>query len=130
MASRSGWRCCTCSWAAGGAPSWGTRRPMASAGLLFRGARVVDPAGGRDEVADVLVRGGVVADVGRGLDGASAGMIDGDGLVLSPGLVDMHTHLREPGFEQKETVETGTRWAPVRGHPGGPPQGNTEPVAD
>ncbi|MDQ4108131.1 MAG: dihydroorotase, partial [Actinomycetota bacterium] len=82
---------------------------MGSPGLLFRGARVVDPAGGRDEVADVLVQDGIVADVGRDLDGASAELIDGHGLVLSPGLVDMHTHLREPGFEQKETVETGTR---------------------
>src|ERR687895_1934501 len=130
MASRSGWRCCTCSWAAGGAPSWGTRRPMASAGLLFRGARVVDPAGGRDEVADVLVRGGVVANVGRGLDGASAELIDGDGLVLSPGLVDLHTHLREPGFEQKETIETGTRAAAAGGYTAVAPMANTDPVAD
>jgi dihydroorotase len=98
--------------------------------LLFRGARVVDPAGGRDEVADVLVRDGVVADVGRGLDTASAEMIDGDGLILSPGLVDMHTHLREPGFEQKETVETGTRAAATGGYTAVAPMANTDPVAD
>jgi dihydroorotase len=103
---------------------------MASAGLLFRGARVVDPASGRDEVADVLVRDGVVADVGRGLDGASTELIDGDGLVLSPGLVDMHTHLREPGFEQKETVETGTRAAATGGYTAVAPMANTDPVAD
>ena len=82
---------------------------MASLELLFRSARVIDPRAGRDEVADVHVRDGVIVDVGSGLDGPSAEIVDGDGLVLTPGLVDLHTHLREPGFEQKETIETGTR---------------------
>jgi len=103
---------------------------MASADLLFRGARMVDPAGGRDEIADVHVRDGVVADVGRGLDAASAEVVDCDGLVLAPGLVDMHTHLREPGFEHKETVETGTRSAAVGGYTAVAPMANTDPVAD
>ena len=103
---------------------------MASPDLLFRGARMVDPAGGRDEIADVHVRDGVVADVGRGLDAASAEVVDCDGLVLAPGLVDMHTHLREPGFEHKETVETGTRSAAVGGYTAVAPMANTDPVAD
>ena len=98
--------------------------------LLFRGARVVDPAGGRDEIADVHVRDGVVADVGPNLVAASAEVVDCDGLVLAPGLVDMHTHLREPGFEHKETVETGTRAAAVGGYTAVAPMANTEPVAD
>jgi len=98
--------------------------------LLFRGARVVDPAGGRDEIADVHVRDGVVADVGPDLVAASAEVVDCDGLVLAPGLVDMHTHLREPGFEHKETVETGTRAAAVGGYTAVAPMANTEPVAD
>jgi dihydroorotase len=103
---------------------------VASSELLFRGARVVDPAGGRDEIADVHVRDGVVADIGRSLDAASAEIVDCDGLVLSPGLVDMHTHLREPGFEQKETVETGTRAAAAGGYTAVAAMANTDPVAD
>jgi dihydroorotase len=103
---------------------------VASPELLFRGARLVDPAGGRDEVADVHVREGVVADVGRGLDAASAEIVDCDGFVLSSGLVDIHTHLREPGLEQKETVETGTRTAAAGGYTAVAPMANTDPVAD
>jgi dihydroorotase len=98
--------------------------------LLLRGARVVDPVGDRDEVADVHVRDGVVVDVGPGLDAASAEILDCDGLVVAPGLVDLHTHLREPGFEQKETVETGTRAAAVGGYTAVSPMANTDPVAD
>jgi dihydroorotase len=98
--------------------------------LLLRGARVVDPVGGRDEIADVHVREGVVADVGPNLVAASAEVVDCDGLVLAPGLVDMHTHLREPGFEHKETVETGTRAAAAGGYTAVAPMANTEPVAD
>ena len=104
---------------------------MTSPELLLRGARVVDPAGGRDEIADVHVREGVIADVGPDLVvAASAEVVDCDGLVLAPGLVDMHTHLREPGFEHKETVETGTRAAAAGGYTAVAPMANTEPVAD
>jgi len=97
--------------------------------LLFRGARVVDPRAGRDEVADVHVRDGLVVEVGGGL-GTPAEIVDCDGLVLAPGLVDMHTHLREPGFEHKETVETGTRAAAAGGYTAVAPMANTDPVAD
>jgi len=103
---------------------------MAGPELLFRGARVVDPAGGRDAVADVLVRDGVVAGVGPDTGSASAEVIDADGLVLAPGLVDVHTHLREPGFEHKETVETGTRAAAAGGYTAVAPMANTDPIAD
>src|SRR5712691_7752954 len=100
--------------------------------LLFRGARVVDPAGGLDEVTDVLVADGVVAAVGDAASGSSAGgeTIDCAGLVLTPGLVDLHTHLREPGFEQKETIETGTRAAAVGGFTAVSSMANTDPVTD
>lgn len=98
--------------------------------LLFRGARVVDPAGGRDEIADVLVEDSLVAAVGVGLDAGDAEVLDCDGLVLAPGLVDLHTHLREPGFEDAETVETGTRAAALGGYTVVTPMPNTDPVSD
>ena len=98
--------------------------------LLFRGPRIADPVAGRDGVADVLVRDGAIAEVGSGLSGAKAEVIDCDGLVLAPGLVDLHTHLREPGAEHKETVETGTRAAAAGGFTAVAPMPNTDPVAD
>ena len=94
--------------------------------ILFRGARVIDPASGRDEVADVLVDGGVIAPAGS----VSAAVLDCDGLVLAPGLVDLHTHLRQPGREDKETVETGCRAAALGGFTAVSPMANTDPVAD
>jgi len=94
--------------------------------FLFKGARVVDPASGRDEIGDVLVDGGVIASPRA----SSATVLDCEGLVLAPGLVDLHTHLRQPGREDKETVETGCRAAAVGGFTGVTPMANTDPVAD
>ena len=94
--------------------------------VLFKGARVVDPASGRDEIGDVLVDGGVIA-----APRASSGtVLDCEGLVLAPGLVDLHTHLRQPGREDKETVETGCRSAALGGFTAVTPMANTDPVAD
>jgi dihydroorotase len=98
--------------------------------ILLRGARVVDPASGRDEVLDVLVADGTIAALGGDAGSASASVLDCDGLVLAPGLVDLHTHLREPGREDKETVETATRAAAVGGFTAVTAMANTEPVAD
>jgi len=96
--------------------------------LLFAGARIVDPAAGRDETGDVLVVDGLV----RPIEEAPAGVtrIDCSGLVLAPGLVDPHTHLREPGREDKETVQTGCRAAALGGYTAVAPMPNTDPVAD
>lgn len=96
---------------------------------LFRGARVVDPASNSDEVADVLVERGVVAALGES-PRAGATVIECDGLVLAPGLVDLHAHLREPGREDKETVETGCRAAAIGGYTAIAAMANTDPVAD
>ena len=96
--------------------------------LLFTGARVVDPAAGVDEVRDVLVADGLIGGPDVVTEGAER--IDCDGLVLAPGLVDLHAHLREPGFEHKETVETGTRSAAVGGFTAVAAMANTEPVTD
>src|SRR6266545_3661423 len=64
----------------------------------------------------MLIRDGVVASVGRPLSAAGATVVDADGLVALPGLVDLHTHLREPGREDAETVETGSRAAALGGY--------------
>ncbi len=100
------------------------------ADLLFTGARVIDPSTGMDEVTDVRVAGGLIEAVGNALDAAGAETIDGEGLILAPGLVDLHTHLREPGFEHKETIETGTRAAAMGGYTAVSSMANTEPVTD
>ena len=94
--------------------------------VLFRGARVVDPASGTDDVADVLVDGGAIAPS----PGVDATVLDCDGLVLAPGLVDLHAHLRQPGREDKETVESGCRAAALGGFTAVCPMANTDPVAD
>jgi dihydroorotase len=93
----------------------------------FTGARVVDPATGRDEVTNVTVDGEHIAAVGSQRDGT---IVDVDGLVLSPGFVDLHVHLREPGREDAETVETGTAAAAVGGFTAVCPMANTDPVTD
>ncbi len=87
--------------------------------LVIRGARLIDPATGRDEVGTVLVRGGVIADIVAGdapppaPDGAA--LLDGSGLVLCPGLVDMRASLGEPGDEYRETIATAARAASAGG---------------
>jgi len=94
-------------------------------GWLVRGVR---PLGG--DPTDLLLRGGVIAAVGQGLDAGDAQVLDGAGLVVLPGLVDLHTHLREPGREDSETVETGTRAAALGGFTAVHAMANTDPVAD
>jgi dihydroorotase len=93
--------------------------------VLIKGARIL---GG--DPGDILVRDGVIAEIGGRLDAAGAETIDAGGLVALPGLVDLHTHLREPGREDAETVETGTRAAAAGGFTAVHAMANTEPVAD
>ncbi|HEU4424278.1 MAG TPA: dihydroorotase [Pilimelia sp.] len=92
---------------------------------LIKGARIV---GG--EPADLLLRDGAVANVGPRLTARGAEVIDADGLVALPGLVDLHTHLREPGREDAETVESGSRAAALGGYTAVCAMANTSPVAD
>ena len=95
--------------------------------FVFTGGHVIDPAAGEDAVRDVVVADGVLA----GPDAADgAERIDASGLVIAPGLVDLHTHLREPGDEHKETVASGTRAAAVGGYTAVAAMANTSPVAD
>ena len=92
---------------------------------LLRGVR---PLGA--EPTDLLLRDGRIADVGAGLSAAGAVVVDADGLVALPGLVDLHTHLREPGREDAETVASGTRAAAAGGFTAVHAMANTDPVAD
>jgi len=92
---------------------------------LIKGASV---AGG--EPADIHLRDGVIAAIGQDLDAPGASVLDAAGLIALPGLVDLHTHLREPGREDAETVETGTRAAALGGYTAVHAMANTEPVAD
>jgi dihydroorotase len=100
--------------------------------LLLKGARVVDPANGRDGVFDVLVDGARIARVGRDLpvDSGVRVVHIPSGLVVCPGLIDMHVHLREPGQEHKETVATGTAAAVAGGFTAVACMPNTNPVND
>jgi dihydroorotase len=92
---------------------------------LIKGARVL---GG--EPADLLLEDDRIAEVGQGLSAPGADVVDADGLVALPGLVDLHTHLREPGREDAETVETGSRAAALGGYTAVHAMANTDPVAD
>ena len=94
--------------------------------LLLRGIR---PYGAGDPV-DLLVRDGVITELGSGVDGAGAEVIDGGGLVALPGLVDLHVHLREPGREDAETIATGSAAAALGGYTAVFAMANTDPVAD
>ncbi|MBK5187844.1 MAG: amidohydrolase family protein, partial [Gemmatimonadaceae bacterium] len=99
--------------------------------VLLVGGHVIDPASGRDEVADVLLRAGRIEAIGRSLghpDGAE--VLDCAGAFVSPGFIDVHCHLREPGREDVETIATGARAAAAGGFTAICAMPNTEPVTD
>ena len=99
--------------------------------LLLQNGRVVDPANGLDAVQDVLLVEGRVERVGRRLEApAGAEVLDVTGKVVCPGFIDVHVHLREPGYEYKETVATGTRAAAAGGFTAVACMANTHPVND
>jgi dihydroorotase len=98
--------------------------------LLIKGGRVVDPAVGLDDDRDVLIDTGTVRDVGKKIAARGAEVIDATGLVVCPGFIDAHTHLREPGREDKETIATGTAAAAAGGYTAVCAMPNTDPVND
>lgn len=98
--------------------------------LILAGGRVIDPANGVDAVADVLIREGRVAGVGKDLKANGGERVSVTGLVVAPGFIDMHVHLREPGEEGKETIATGTRAAARGGVTGVACMPNTSPPLD
>ena len=100
--------------------------------ILIKNGHVIDPANGVDEVTDIYIKDGVIAEVGKNeeLGGVEMQVIDATGKIVAPGLVDMHVHLREPGQEYKEDIETGTRAAVYGGVTSVACMPNTEPVCD
>ncbi|MFN7020216.1 MAG: dihydroorotase [Phycisphaerales bacterium] len=99
--------------------------------ILIINGRVIDPASDRDAVADVAIADGIVAAVGRGLDRSHAERtLDAEGCIVTPGLIDPHVHLREPGGEDAETIATGTRAAVAGGFTTVCCMPNTNPAID
>jgi dihydroorotase len=98
--------------------------------LLVKNGRVIDPASGRDEIADILIKSRLIVRIGQNLHATGAIAFDATGLVVAPGFIDMHVHLREPGFEHAETIETGARAAAAGGFTSICPMPNTHPVND
>lgn len=98
--------------------------------MLFRSGRLIDPASGIDATLDVLVEDGLIRKVGQKLSQQGAEVIDVDGAVVAPGLVDLHVHLREPGREDEETISTGSRAGALGGFTAIQAMPNTDPVCD
>ncbi|HEX8678383.1 MAG TPA: dihydroorotase, partial [Chthoniobacterales bacterium] len=94
---------------------------------IIRNGRIIDPASRRDEIADLVIRHGRIARSG---DERDAEIIDATGLIVAPGLIDIHVHFREPGFSWKETIESGARAAAAGGFTTVVCMPNTSPVAD
>jgi dihydroorotase len=98
--------------------------------LLLKGGRVIDPAQGIDKALDVLIADGTIEALGPRVASRGASVLDVKGLVVCPGFIDVHTHLREPGREDKETIATGTRAAAAGGYTAVCAMPNTDPVND
>ena len=98
--------------------------------ILIKGARVVDPAASLDDRLDILVEDEKIASIGKDLSKNDCHVIKAGGLTAMPGLIDMHVHLREPGYEYKETIATGTRAAAKGGFTAVCCMPNTKPVND
>lgn len=98
--------------------------------LLLKQGRIIDPAQGLDQIADLLIENGRIAQIGDNIKAAGAEVYDAGGLVIAPGLVDMHVHLREPGLEAKEDIVSGTQAAAAGGFTTIACMPNTKPVVD
>ena len=97
---------------------------------LIKGGRVINPATKFDAKADVLVENGKIAAIGPDLSADGAEVYDASGKIVSPGLIDMHVHFREPGQEAKEDFESGSKAAAAGGFTTVATMPNTKPVVD
>jgi dihydroorotase len=98
--------------------------------ILIKNGRIIDPMSNRDEIADLYVEDGKVAQIGKGIEKEAERVIDATGLLAMPGFIDLHVHLREPGLEHKETIETGAMAAARGGFTTICAMPNTKPVVD
>ncbi len=98
--------------------------------ILVKSGRVIDPANNIDEKLDILIVDGIIAELSPNIDAGDAEVVNAAGLLVTPGLVDMHVHLRDPGFEYKEDIVTGTRAAAAGGVTSVACMPNTDPVND
>jgi dihydroorotase len=98
--------------------------------LLIKNGRIIDPASGLDKVGDILIKGGLIVRIGENLHATGVIGFDASGLVVAPGFIDMHVHLREPGFEHAETIESGSKAAAAGGFTSICCMPNTKPVND
>ena len=98
--------------------------------LILKGGHVIDPANGIDQVADVLIEDGKIAQVGTDITAEGAEIKDVTGKVVAPGFIDLHMHLREPGLEAKEDMQTATQAAAAGGFTTISCMPNTKPVVD
>lgn len=98
--------------------------------LLIKNGRVIDPASGTDDTLDILIERGKIVDIKTKIDGDGPKIIDASRLVVAPGFIDIHTHLREPGQEDKETIHTGSLAAAKGGFTSIACMPNTTPVND
>jgi len=99
-------------------------------GLLIKGGRVLDPASNLDEICDVFIKEGKVRKIARNINLSYSELIDASDKIVIPGLIDMHVHLREPGREDEETIESGTRAAARGGFTTVCCMPNTDPPID
>ncbi len=98
--------------------------------LLLKGGTIIDPTQNYNQVADLLIENGLVSKIGENLSTTGAEVFDAQGLVIAPGFVDMHVHLREPGLEAKEDIASGTKAAAAGGFTTIACMPNTKPVVD
>jgi dihydroorotase len=98
--------------------------------LLIKGGRVIDPTRNIDDALDILVEEGKIKEVGKGLKAPGAETVDAKGMLVVPGLIDMHVHLRDPGLEYKEDIVSGTKAAAAGGFTSVACMPNTKPVND
>jgi dihydroorotase len=98
--------------------------------LVIKNGRVVDPSQDLDRICDVAIEAGVIRQIAPAIDATGAAEFDATGMIVAPGFIDMHVHLREPGFEHAETIETGARAAAAGGFTSICSMPNTQPVND
>ena len=98
--------------------------------LVVKNGRLINPATGEDKICDIRIDGTKITAIGTDVDKQDADILDATGLVVTPGLIDMHVHLRQPGQSAKETIESGTKAAAAGGFTRVATMPNTKPVID